>query len=207
MKNLKILLVLLVLVPLMNSCIDIKSDYPDIKYYSLNFYADSISSKKTIEGSLLIRGFAISNEYDTDYLLVNTENKVKRFFYHRWFKNFNQIATDYTIKAFTEKKVFDGGVYTVSTYVSADYILEGYVMEVKNVFDKEKDTNYTQLKIKFNMIKIESRTTEPLELFNEVFTSTVTMPDDRIKYVPKAVETAITDITNQLIKKIEDVAK
>lgn len=202
MKKLIMIMLFAFLAGFISSCISVKSDYPDIKYYNINFNKDSIADCNTIEGSLLIRGFEISNEYNTDHILVNTEGKVKRYFYHRWIKNFEQIATDYTIKAITEKEIFSDGVYTISTYIAPDYVLEAYVMEVKTVFDEENEDFFVRLKIKFNMIQRKEITTDPVEIFNKVFTSVIKIEEDRIKHVPPAVESAMEDILSQLINEI-----
>ncbi len=207
MKKTLTILVLAFLLSLINSCVSIKSDYPDIKFYALDFNNDNISAGKKIEGSLLVRGFEISNEYNTDYLLVNTEGSIKRYFYHRWIKNFELLATDYIVKAMTEKEIFSKGIFTISTYIAPDYVLEGYVMDVKTVFDDENEDYFVELKIKFNMIERIQITKEPVELFNKVFSSKVKIEDDKIMLVPPAVETAMEDITSRLISEIAEHTK
>lgn len=204
MKKIGLYIIIAAISIVTSGCINIKSDYPDISYYTITPDKDSLISDYMIDGSVLVRAFDISNSYDTDYITVMAEKKVKKFFYHRWADNFDKLATDYIIQAFIEKNLFSKGVYSTSTYVVPDYILEAYIIQVKNVYDEENDDNYSEVKIKFNMLRRLNKTSEPINIFNKEFSSKVHFEDDKVKYIAPAINKAMKNITNKLFETISE---
>lgn len=200
---------LIFLIIVTNSCINLKSDYPDIQFYNISPDFDSIKSDFQIPGSIFIRQFSSGNAYDTDYFIASTgENKIKKYFYHRWTDNFNNLATDYFIQTFTRKKIFSDGVYESTSYIIPDFVLEGHIIEILAHNDLDNnENNYASISINLSFINRGNKLNEPVKLFNKEFSAKVKRPNKKVSTIAPAFDSCMTIITNKLIKEISHSLK
>lgn len=207
--NKKILTLSIILAFYLASCVNIRTPSPNINYYTLKPGEISKEEFGQVPGALKIRKFTISNEYDTEHIIAaRSENRVKKYFYHRWLNNFSEMSLDYIIKTFSKNEIFEKGVLESTTYVLPDYILEGYVIELYAKNDEnDAGENFVKLSMKFNFIKRFDEVKDPAILFNKVFTVKVERQDNKAGSIPRAFNIAMNRLTKDLIKEISKSAK
>ena len=200
----KILILSILLAFYLTSCINIRTPSPNINYYTLEPGEISKEKFEQLPGALKIRKFTISNEYDTEHIIATrSDNRIKKYFYHRWLNNFSQMSLDYIINTFSKNEIFDKGVLESTTYVLPDYILEGHIIELYAMNDEDEDgDNYVKLSVKYNFIKRFDEAKDPAIIFNKVFTEKVKRPDNKARSILKVFNIAMNRITLDLIKEI-----
>lgn len=189
------------------SCINLKSDYPQINYYSLNQDALSIPHLQEINSALQIRDFSISYQYSTDHIIARwTDTKTQVYFYHRWITDFDDLSTDFIITRFNNVKLFKKGVVGTKTTVIPEYILEGEILDViaKNSTASAPGDNFVSLSIRISVIKRNPMKNERNILISKVYEKRVNRNNSSVATIPTAFSKAISTICDEMIVDIQE---
>lgn len=187
---------------LLSSCIKLKEDYPSIDYYSLQLKPIQIEKLGQVEGALLIRNFNISSEYETDHILVTwDDNRVQRYYYHRWLTNFNNMATDFVTMHINQVDIFSEGAISGSSLVIPDFVMEGKIMEMIT-FNSAKGQSYVQLTVNARLMQRNIADNELAIKFNKIYTQRINRQNSQINNVAEAYSKALSLITQMIILDI-----
>lgn len=203
-------LVLIGLIFMFGACINLKSPYPDIKYYSLGTEPLSLDRIDTLETSVQLRNLTINDEYDTDFLLATKDQgkEILRYFYHRWTANFADLATGALISRANSYGVFMGGL-TNSAISTPNFILEGRVLSVisNNSEKLAPDANWTELTINISLFKREDFSPGLEKVFNKTYSQRIYRKDNLIQSIPPAMSKAVAIVSDMIIVDVHNEIK
>jgi ABC-type uncharacterized transport system auxiliary subunit len=188
----------------LQSCITIKDNYPDIKFYSLTHEPASVLTYPKQDLSLLFLSLRISPEIDSRHLIGYTDGKLQRYFYHRWINDLNDLSSDYLINKISESSLFGKGVIKSSSIIIPDLILEGEILDAKaSSNDNNKpESNYVEVKIRFSFIRRSAAGSERKIIFNKDYNEKALRSNYEVNTIAPAISKALTQISNKLIDDI-----
>lgn len=206
-KLMLILIIPLILVSV-NSCINIKSDYPQIQYYRLNQEPTKLKNIGKIEGSLQVRAITISEEFKYDNLLALWDSSyIQMYYYHRWIANPDALVTDFIINRLNNLNVFKNGVLNSSSIAVPDYILEGQIIDW-TVYSSNKGisgqyTNSVSFAIRINIVKRDSLGSIRNNIINKVYSIRIPRPNTNVQSIAPAFSSAVSSVTDMIIMDIQ----
>jgi ABC-type uncharacterized transport system auxiliary subunit len=203
MKNTAIFLALILG---LSGCLNLRTEYPDVKYYELKQTPVSISKIDTIPGALQIRHINISGEFDSDAILARWgETRVQRYNYHRWISNVSGLVTDYLVERYSRAGAFSNGVIKPTSMILPDYILEGQVIEMiaVNSESEEPGSNYVVFSMKVNLLKRNSLKIEKQILLTETYHVEVPRKNNKVATIPPAFSKAVGQVADMLFVDIQ----
>ncbi len=192
---------------LFGSCISLREEYPEIHYYRLTQIEDEMQNigSGSIEGTLQIRNFSVSDAVDTDHFLgVWDDSRVQVYYYHRWIALASDLVTDFIITRYNDLRVFTGGVVKPSSILVPDYILEGQLIDMvaHNTKDSKK-TNFVYISLRVSLVKKIPMSIDKSILINKVFTLRHPRKDNSVESIAPAFSQAVSQICDQILLEIQ----
>ncbi len=198
-----IILALFCFVPFLTGCISLKSEYPNITYYRLEPNLSAGQEPGGIDGTLLIREFSISGEYDSEHLLrAESETEIQRYYYHRWIQEPASMLSDFVLNRMLSRKLFGEGVVKGGTQILPDYFLEGRVLEMVAGNASEGRSGWVRLRIHFVLVELRAGQAERRVLLQKVFSATGERADDTAASIAAAMSAAAARVTDALTKDL-----
>ncbi len=203
------LCIFLAFAALAQSCISLRTEYPDISYYRLNQEPSTFRNTATIAGTLQVRSFTAVDDVQTDQLLAMTDNNhVEKYYYHRWVAEGSQLLTDYFLVRLNNLKAFSGGVCNSSTVLVPDFILEGHVLDMAAYNapsgDKQtKEENKVQVSIKITLLKRTPGKASKDIVLNKVFTQSLRRDNNSVASIAPAFSKCLAKMTDQMMTEIQ----
>jgi ABC-type uncharacterized transport system auxiliary subunit len=192
----------------LGGCISIMQEYPEIEYYRLNQEKAKYKNIGQITGVLQIRDFNISQEADSEQLIVmEGTTRLEKYYYHRWISGPDDMITDFMVERFNRMKTFSGGALRTSSLLLPDYILEGEVLEMSahNSDSDEDGANHVYMAIHINLIKRDPLKIDKTILLNKIYEGRENREDDEIRNVAPAFSLLVSDLTDQLIFDVQSM--
>lgn len=204
MKKLNIIFIALFIGLLLNGCIKLRVENPQIKYYDLSNEESLPVSKKYVDCSLQIRTFTFTVKQSADRILVTEDGIVNPLYYHRWVSGFDELITNFLFVRFTKSQTFRNGVLTTRTMQTPNYTLEGRIIEYTAVNDPKSKTEpyYIRLTIGIALIKMDSKTGTVNSILTKEYTEKVVRTDGNAFGIHVAYNTAISKISDQMLMDI-----
>jgi len=192
----------------MSSCISFREEYPEIHYYRLEQQGGNLQNigAGTIEGTLQIRNFSVSEGIDNDHFLgIWEDNKVQVYYYHRWIANAADLVTDFIVTRYNDLRVFTGGVVKPASILVPDYILEGQLIDmVAHNSNGSKATNYVYIAVRISLVKKVPLSTDKTILINKVFTVKSPRKNNSVETIAAAFSEAVSQISDQMLLEIQN---
>jgi ABC-type uncharacterized transport system auxiliary subunit len=192
----------------LSGCISLKSDYPEINYYRLNQEPGSFTNIGTLNGTLEIRNFTTSREYDTEHLLAVWEDtKLQKYYYHRWVTPCPELLTDFFVNRFIQLNVFTGGTVKSNTILVPDFIMEGQIIEMLAHNSKKDDagSNYVLISVQINIVQREPLKSEKNIILNKLYTISFPRPNSEVTNIPPAFSKALSQLVDKLMVDVYEV--
>lgn len=192
---------------ILSGCINIRTEYPTINYYRLNQEPLNISNLEKVSGALLIRHFSSSIDLETERLLaVWNDNRLQRYYYHRWNADCSALVTDYILERYNKLDAFTNGVVKESSFIIPDYILEGQIVEflAYNHRNNLPDSNYVVVTVHASLLKKEEMIIENRLILNKTYTETVSRARNNVETIPPAFSKAVAIISDRLLTDISE---
>jgi len=204
MKLKYIFFILIIL--LLNSCINLKDEYPDIKYYNLAQVKEKDIDVYKSDAILYVRNVDISSAVYGSQIMVNWDGKrLQRYFYHRWAEDFDLIANDFIAQRFQNSGVFQLGVSKTIGSALPDFILDVFIndlyIESRSNSDEISSVN---LEISVSLLKRNSADKDNDVLFNKTYKNRTIRPDNRIENVAENVSISLSKLTDQIIVDVSN---
>lgn len=201
MKLVRYLLVLSCLFAF-SSCINFKSEYPEIKFYRLHKEPSSLEKLERLDASIQIRNFTIADEYDTDRIIARYgDDRVQPYYYSRWIASFDDLATDFLVASFNESGKFKGGAIKSNTLLAPEFIIEGRVLHAYayNTEKKESDTNFVECVINVNLLKRSEDKPGLEQLFNKNYSQKIIRKNSNSENIADAMSMAMSQISDMIL--------
>lgn len=201
-----ILLIFTIFPAIFISCINLRVDYPEIKYYGLE-PIETPPSRFKFDGILQVRTFTGSNILATRRFLVEKSNQeIEQYYYHRWNDDFTELFTWLCLNRLNTSKIFTGGVVPQNTVQIPKYILEGEILELKiyNGSEKLKDSSYAAITVKANLLGYTPDSTNFISLYTNIYKSKIFRENEKAVTIAPAVKKAANEI---ITKMSEDIIK
>lgn len=203
-KELKILLFLSTLI-LLNSCIDLKDEYPSFEYYSIGNLDTYVNKDNSIDYVLQIRDVSIAGMYSTRNILANEgDNKVRKYHYHKWIDDINSMATDYLIRKFNNANEFNNSVVSTRTMLIPDFILDCKIEEVfiRNSESGKMGENYVEMEVHANLIKLEKGSPKNTVLFSKDYDQKINRKNSSVRNIAPSLDKALDVIGNEILSDV-----
>jgi ABC-type uncharacterized transport system auxiliary subunit len=199
---------LMIILIFTSSCISLREEYPEIHYYRLTQTEENLQNigAGTIEGTLQIRNFSVSDAIDTDHFLgISDDNTVQVYYYHRWIASASDLVTDFIVTRYNDLRVFTGGVVKPASILVPDYILEGQLIDmVAHNTNDNKSPNYVYIALRISLIKKVSLSTDKKILINKVFTVKSPRKNNSVETIAPAFSMAVSQISDQMLFEIQN---
>jgi hypothetical protein len=194
------------IVAMFSSCLNLKKEYPEIKYYGLTQDKMLIDTLHTRDVALLLRNVEIPEAYSVRSIIANVDNKtIQRYFYYRWINDFSYLATDFMESRLIEYKLFGRGVVRNSSITLPDFYLESRIiqMDIRNSM-VNPDSNYVAMTVNFNFFqRTETKEGNKL-LFSQTYNHFVKRPNNFAESIPPAVSKALSVITDYAVAEMSN---
>ncbi|MFC2129919.1 hypothetical protein ACFLSQ_00645 [Bacteroidota bacterium] len=193
----------------LTSCISLRVEYPEIHYYRLSHHEGTFQNigLGTIDGTLQIRNFSVSDEVDTDHFLaIWGDTKVQRYYYHRWIANCADLITNFMLTRYNDLRVFTGGVVKPGSVIIPDYIMDGQVIDMVayNGEDDDKKANYVYISLRISLLKKVPLSTDKTILLNKIFTVKTARKNNSVETIAPAFSKAVSQISDKMLIEIQD---
>lgn len=194
----------LVIILFLASCINLKSPYPDIKYYRLTTEPLMLQNLDTLPVSVQMRNFTINDEFNTDHIIATNlqTRQVQVYYYHRWISKFDDLITGYVLSRVNSYGVFAGGFLSSSSINDPDYILEGRITNFQaNNSDKKNapDANWVEVSINCSFYKRSKDIAGLALLFNKNYTQRINRINNYVETIPQATSRAVALISDMIL--------
>lgn len=185
------------------SCIKLKTEYPEIKYYTLTQELKPPILTEQLKGTLQIKDFTISDENEKEYITVRLSNsKVHQNYYSRWSGDFSSLFSDFLFKRYNNSQVFSGGVVKSSSIAVPDYYLEGHIVEMfayNSELDRS-DSNIVFLSLKVNLFKRIGIKIEREPILSRTYNSKITRVSNSVSNIADSYSKCAADIADIMVR-------
>jgi ABC-type uncharacterized transport system auxiliary subunit len=184
------------------ACISIKTEYQAIGYYRLTQKPIALQHIESISGTLLVRPVNIDGEYDSDkLLLLNGDNQLQPYNYHRWATEVSEIATNFILNRYASYRAFSGGVVAANSMSNSDYILETRITEMAahNSESVSRDSNFVNLKITALLVRLNFQKGEKSLLMQKTYSIASSRGDNLVTSIPPAYSTAFSTVCDEML--------
>lgn len=187
------------------SCINIRSDYPEITYYELNTSPPEISKIK-IQNTLMIRDFKAPFLSSPRIFMVEKPNgEYEKLFYYRWANNFDVLFNGALLNYLSKSEAFLGGVVTTNSSLIPAYTLEGEILNLRIYNDEEKNKSFAELSVKVNLLGYSPDDSVQFQLFyTNLYTKKIMRATSKPETIAPAVNTAVNEICADMLMDILD---
>ncbi|MCK5742971.1 MAG: hypothetical protein KAH48_12185 [Chlorobi bacterium] len=203
-----ILILMFLGIGLLNSCISLKSEYPETTFYRFKQAPVNEQITGSVPGTLQIRDFAIGDDLDTDHLLAvwDEENRIQRYYYHRWIANCADLTSDFIADRFNTIGAFAQGTVRSSSMILPDYILEGQIIDMiaHNHDDDDEGLNYIYISIHISLIKREPLKADKAILLNKNYSKKVNRNNYKVKNIAEAFSLGMSELTDDMLMDIQE---
>ncbi len=204
---LKILFSSLCLAFILNACsFSIKSEYPEISYYDMTDKSiESIAKSAAISQSIYIKPFSSLSQFDTDQMIEKRdENKIHRFFYHRWIEDFSDLFRNITIAQFKRSGISDTGIISnAAELTEPELVLEAQVIDAMAYGLDDSDNYSVVLEVEFTLKKYDSADNQPI-LLKKIYKETIKRESENANSINVAFAKATNNILNNLLIDIQN---
>jgi ABC-type uncharacterized transport system auxiliary subunit len=190
------------------SCISVRTDYPEIKYYQIKQEAPTSSNRATVSGVLQVRGFTGAEAVSTDEILVtNSNHQIQKLYYHRWAAECPQMLTDYFVLRLNNLKAFSGGTINSSTMLVPDFILEGELLDMNAIGSSEDKNgnaeNSVNITLRISLIKRSPGKIEKELVFNKTYNKKTKRTDNSAPSIAPAFAVACAGMFDDIMTDIQ----
>ncbi len=199
MKRIANYTLLLLFVVGLSSCINIRTEYPQLNFYKLTAEPSIISSDMKIDASVQIRDAEVADGIDTDHLFaIWDKDKMRKYYYHRWISDVSSLMTDFFRQRYSELNVFQRGVVNSSSAVIPNYFLELRLLQMDcySSSDNPKDSSYVEVSILATALEYRPEIADTRSLIAKTFKTKIKRPDSEIQSIVPAYSKAFSDLTD-----------
>jgi ABC-type uncharacterized transport system auxiliary subunit len=185
----------------LQSCINIKSEYPPIEYYQLPEYPSILSKDMKLPASLQIRDCSSAEGIDSDHLFAIWDNGgIKRYFYHRWISDAPTLVNDFFKRRYSELNVFTNGIVNSSSLANPDYVLELRLlqMDCHSSNKHEEDSSFVEVSMSATLSEISASASEKQIVLSQNFKTKVKRPDSEVKSIAPAFGKAFSELSDMV---------
>jgi ABC-type uncharacterized transport system auxiliary subunit len=202
-KKMKLIALFLFLLLLLPGCFSIKSDYPEIEYFTLEQEPLSATSGAKINATLLVKDFTVNENLETDQMLASDgDGKVRRYYYYRWNSDYAAMITDFFVNRYNTIEGFTGGVVKSSSLIVPDYILEAQVLDMM-AFNSDGGNSHVELKIQASLLRTVPMSSEKQIVFSKMYYNKTPRSGSAITSVIPSYSKALSKIADEMFDDIQ----
>jgi ABC-type uncharacterized transport system auxiliary subunit len=193
-----------------SSLVKLQSEYPKTSYYRLDYRLAPPSQtaqplrttpEERVREIVLVKGFAIDSEFDTDHLLAFTPSaEIQRYQYHRWISEPRELVTAFVINRLQASELFSGGVFAEASGVMPTVELEGRIVEYAG--KNAAGANGAVLTMHVAVRRITDTSSAQTILFQKTYSQSVARLSDSAASIPPALSLALAAATDSLCKDV-----
>lgn len=190
---------------IITSCVNIRSDYPEITYYELEIPSVE-TSKVKVQNTLMVRDFkAPFLSSPRIFMVEKSTGDYEKLFYYRWANNFDILFNGALLNYLSKSEAFNGGVVTSYSSLIPAYTLEGEILNLRIYNDEEKNKSFVELSIKVNLLGYTPNETVEFQLFyTNLYTKRIPRETNKPENIAPAVNKAVNEICSEMLTDILD---
>jgi ABC-type uncharacterized transport system auxiliary subunit len=201
----KCLLLAIVLVVALQACINFRTEYPKIQYYSLEQLPFTFRSIASLNVLIAFKDFRVPAELETNSLMTKwKDGRVQKYYYFRWSSDYSEMISDFLVKRFNLSGGFSKPVVYASSMVIPDYYLDCQVIDFSAYSDDEDAKgNFVQVSLH---ISLEQRL--PMSVGNNIvlsrlYTQKIERGNKFAESIPPAFSKALSLIVDKIILDVQ----
>ncbi len=187
---------------LINGCVDLKSDYPEIRYYRFSQEELSNIKHEQLPVAVQFRNFSLSSQINPFRLMaMEGQNEVSMYYYFRWANDCSDMAKDFMIERFSNYDIFKGGVLTPENIIMPDYFVEGMVTDMMayNTEDEDVEKPYVNIQLKISLAVRDIKLSNDNVLFTKVYKSKIFRETNKAESIAPSFSKALNEISDELL--------
>jgi ABC-type uncharacterized transport system auxiliary subunit len=184
-------------------CFSLKTEYPEIEYYTLEQEPLSAVSGSKINATLLVKDFTVNENLETDQILASGgDGKITRYYYYRWNSDYAAMITDFFVNRYDTIEGFTGGVIKASSLIVPDYILEAQVLDMM-AFNSDAGNSHVELKIQASLLKTMPMSSDKQIVFSKMYYNKTPRSGSAITSVIPSYSKALSKIADEMFDDIQ----
>lgn len=198
----KIYILLLLISIAFSSCFSIKSDYPEIKYYTLNPGISVLTIPKQINKSISMRSFTLQSDLHPERISVKGVNSsINYLFRQRWGADIDKLLSDYIFESLSNENIFSKGVYKSSENIFSDYVLDCQIIDFSAYNDSKNDD--FKIKIELNLqVKEYNNSSKDNSIASYRISKVIKRDDKKDDLIAKYLNETLNEIYKELINNM-----
>ncbi len=209
MRRLLLFSTILIASSMLNSCISLRTDYPEINLYTLEQPENRAKVANPLNCSIQVRGIQMPESQRGSKIMLTEEGVIRELYYNRWVTSFDDLVTDYLITRLTKSNAFEGGIISDRTLHNPDYILEGRILETKAENDEEVRPKeyFVEMSMSFRLIKTYLSNKGYKDVMLKQYEVRIERDDEDVETIPPAYNSAMNQIGDKLLGDIINAIK
>lgn len=153
----------------------------------------------SIPQSIYVKPFSGMSQFNTDQMIEKRdENKIHRYFYHRWIEDFSDLFRNITITKLKRSGIAKGGVVANAVELTTpELTLEAQVLDAMAYAVDDTDNYSVTLEVEFTIKKYNSAEKQPI-LLQKIYKESIARDGDEAN----SINIAFAKASNVIIEKL-----
>lgn len=195
----------IVLVVALQTCINFRTEYPEIKYYSLQQLPFTFRNIASLDVLIAFKDFRVPSELETNSLIAKwKDGRVQKYYYFRWSSDYLEMISDFIITRFNTSGGFSKPVVYASSMVIPDYYFDCQVIDF-SAYSNDEDAKGSFVQVSLH-ISLEQRL--PMSVKNNIvlsklYTQKVERENEFAESIPPAFSKALSLLVDKIILDVQ----
>lgn len=195
----------IVLAASLQSCVNFRTEYPKIQYYSLQQLPFTFRSIASMDVLIAFKDFRVPAELETNSLMTKwKDGRVQKYYYFRWSSDYSEMISDFIFARFNLSGGFSKPVVYTSSMVIPDYYLDCQVVDFSAYSDDEDaKSNFVQVSLHISLTQRVPMSVENNIVLSKLYTQKVERENKFAESIPPAFSKALSLLVDKIILDVQ----
>ncbi len=192
---------------ILQGCINFKSEYPKIKYYTLQQMPFSFRNIASLDVLIAFRDFSVPAELETNSILTKWgDGNVQKYYYFRWSSDYLEMISDFIFTRFNLSNGFSKPIVNSSSMLLPDYFFDCQIIDFSAYSDNEETKgNYVQVSLHISLTRRLSISSKTNIVLSRLYTQKVERENEFAESIPPAFSKALSLVVDKIIMDVQSV--
>lgn len=189
------------------ACINFRTEYPKIKYYSLQQLPFTFRSIASLDVLIAFKDFRVPAELETNSLITKwKDGNLQKYYYFRWSSDYSEMISDFLITRFNLSGGFSKPVVYASSMVIPDYYLDCQVIDF-SAYSDDEDTegNFVQVSLHISLNQRLPMSVKNNIILSKLYTQKVERENKFAESIPPAFSKALSLLVDKIILDVQSI--
>lgn len=190
---------------ILQSCINFRTDYPKIKYYSLQQLPFTFRSIASLDALIAFKDFRIPSELETNSIVAKwKDGRVQKYYYFRWSSDYLEMISDFIFARFNLSGGFSKPIVYASSMVLPDYFFDCQVIDFSAYSDNDDAKgNFVQVSLHISLTQRLPMSTGNNIVLSKLYTQKVERENEFAESIPPAFSKALSLVVDKIILDVQ----